>query len=67
MLPYVSVVIPAYNEERFLSLCLESVRNQDYTGGYEIIVVDNASMDNPVKVALSPTSGTSIYGVLSRQ
>lgn len=37
--PHISVVIPAYNEEKFLPLCLESLRNQDYAGDYEIIVV----------------------------
>ena len=51
--PHISVVIPAYNEERFLPLCLESLRNQDYAGDYEIIVADNASTDNTAKVALA--------------
>jgi glycosyltransferase involved in cell wall biosynthesis len=48
---FVSVVIPAYNEEKYLPLCLESVRKQDYTGSYELIVVDNASTDNTAKIA----------------
>jgi glycosyltransferase involved in cell wall biosynthesis len=47
----VSIVIPAYNEEKFLSECLESLKNQDYKGEYEIIVVDNCSTDNTVKIA----------------
>jgi len=51
-LPYVSVVIPAYNEEKYLPLCLESIRNQDYAEEYEVIVVDNASTDNTAKIAL---------------
>ncbi|MDI6814558.1 MAG: glycosyltransferase [Dehalococcoidales bacterium] len=51
--PHISVVIPAYNEEKFLPQCLESLRNQDYAGDYEIIVVDNASTDNTAKVALA--------------
>ncbi len=50
-LPFVSVVIPAYNEENYLPSCLESIRNQDYVGKYEVIVVDNASMDNTAKIA----------------
>jgi peptidoglycan/xylan/chitin deacetylase (PgdA/CDA1 family)/GT2 family glycosyltransferase len=49
---FVSVVIPAYNEEKYLPLCLESIRKQDYAGEYEVIVVDNASTDNTAKVAL---------------
>jgi len=51
-LPSVSVVIPAYNEEIYLPLCLESIRKQDYAGEYEVIVVDNASTDNTAKIAL---------------
>lgn len=47
----ISVVIPALNEERFLPQCLESLKNQDYEGDYEIIVVDNASTDDTARVA----------------
>ncbi|MBI4283474.1 MAG: glycosyltransferase [Chloroflexi bacterium] len=47
----ISVVIPALNEEKLLPPCLESLKNQDYKGGYEIIVVDNGSTDNTGKVA----------------
>jgi peptidoglycan/xylan/chitin deacetylase (PgdA/CDA1 family)/glycosyltransferase involved in cell wall biosynthesis len=50
-LPFVSVVIPAYNEENYLPSCLESIGKQDYAGEYEVIVVDNASTDNTAKIA----------------
>jgi len=50
-LPFVSVVIPAYNEENYLFSCLESIGKQDYAGEYEVIVVDNASTDNTAKIA----------------
>lgn len=48
--PFVSVIIPAHNEENFLPLCLSSLQRQDYTGSYEIIVVDNASADGTAKI-----------------
>jgi len=51
-LSFVSVVIPAYNEENYLLSCLESIGKQDYAGEYEVIVVDNASTDNTAKIAL---------------
>jgi len=51
-LPSLSVVIPAYNEEEYLPLCLESIKKQDYAAEYEVIVVDNASTDNTAKIAL---------------
>ena len=43
----VSVVIPVYNVEKYLSQCLESVCNQTYPY-LEIIVVDDESPDNSV-------------------
>jgi peptidoglycan-N-acetylglucosamine deacetylase len=52
-LPFVSVVIPAYNEETFLLSCLESIKKQDYAGKYEVIVVDNASTDTTAQIALA--------------
>jgi len=51
-MPSVSLVIPAYNEEEYLPLCLESIKRQDYAEEYEVIVVDNASTDNTAKIAL---------------
>lgn len=47
----ISVVIPAYNEEKLLGRCLEAIKNQDYTGHYEIIVVDNNSTDQTAEIA----------------
>lgn len=41
---FISVVIPAYNAEKTLRQCLESVLNQT-TKDYELIVVDNNSTD----------------------
>jgi len=49
----ISIVIPALNEEKFLPDCLESLRNQDYAGEYEIIVADNGSRDRTVEIARS--------------
>jgi peptidoglycan/xylan/chitin deacetylase (PgdA/CDA1 family)/GT2 family glycosyltransferase len=50
-LPFVSVVIPAYNEENYLLSCLQSIKRQDYAAEYEVIVVDNASTDNTAQIA----------------
>lgn len=48
----ISVVIPAFNEEKLLPRCLKSLRHQDYQGDPEIIVVDNASTDGTARVAV---------------
>jgi glycosyltransferase involved in cell wall biosynthesis len=46
----VSVVVPVYNEERYLGRCLDALSNQTQKPD-EIIVVDNNSTDNSVKIA----------------
>ncbi|MDO8635710.1 MAG: glycosyltransferase [Dehalococcoidia bacterium] len=47
----ISVVVPAYNEEQYLPVCLQSLKEQDYAGDWEIIVVDNASTDSTAQIA----------------
>lgn len=47
----ISIVIPALNEEAYLPSCLNSLRNQDWCGDREIIVVDNGSTDGTARVA----------------
>lgn len=46
----ISVVIPAYNEEKRISACLKSIFNQT-KAPYEVIVVDNNSKDNTAGIA----------------
>lgn len=46
-----SIVVPAYNEARYLAASLRSLQTQDFTGRYEIIVVDNNSTDETAEVA----------------
>lgn len=46
----VSVVIPAYNEEKYIRKCLESIAQQIEKPD-EVIVVDNNCIDNTVEIA----------------
>ena len=47
LLPFVSVIIPVYNDRERLIKCLEALENQTYLHNlYEVIVVDNASDDD---------------------
>jgi O-antigen biosynthesis protein len=46
----VSVVIPAYNRQDLLPLCLDSLKTQEYED-YEIIVVDDGSTDGTADAA----------------
>lgn len=43
----ISIIIPTFNEEKFIGKCLDSILVQDFEGlSYEIIVADGDSQDN---------------------
>jgi glycosyltransferase involved in cell wall biosynthesis len=44
-LPFISVIIPVYNQEKYLARCIDSVINQTYKN-LEIILVDDGSLDS---------------------
>jgi glycosyltransferase involved in cell wall biosynthesis len=50
-LPFVSVIVPTLNEQKYVENCLKALKSQDYRGKYEIIVADGMSRDNTVKIA----------------
>jgi succinoglycan biosynthesis protein ExoA len=53
-LPVVSVLIPVFNEERFISQSLAAVLQQDYPAGHlEIIVADGRSTDRTREIVRS--------------
>jgi cellulose synthase/poly-beta-1,6-N-acetylglucosamine synthase-like glycosyltransferase len=46
----ISVILPVYNNEKTISLCLNSLLNQNYKGKYEIIAVDDGSTDRSAEI-----------------
>lgn len=46
-----SIIIPAYNAEKTISVCLNSVVNQiDFSEKFEVIVIDDGSTDNTLQI-----------------
>lgn len=45
----VSIIIPIYNVEKYLSQCLESIANQTLKD-IEIICIDDGSTDNSLNI-----------------
>lgn len=51
--PKISLLVAAYNEEDNIAETIRGIKNQDYPGKIEIIVVDDGSSDNTVRVLRS--------------
>lgn len=49
----ISVIVPVYNEEKYLIRCLDSIFNQQFFGTFEVIAVDDASTDNSLQILRS--------------
>lgn len=48
--PLISVVMPAYNAERYIALAIESILDQSFKS-FELIIVDDASNDKTYSIA----------------
>ncbi|MBS3137439.1 glycosyltransferase, partial [Candidatus Woesearchaeota archaeon] len=49
--PFVSIIIPAYNAEKYIGLVLEAISNQDYPKEkIEVILVDDNSTDKTIEI-----------------
>jgi glycosyltransferase involved in cell wall biosynthesis len=53
--PLISVLMTAYNRERYIGEAIESVLSSTYQG-FELIIVDDFSVDSTVQIALSYAS-----------
>ena len=52
--PLISVVIPAYNHERFIGAAIDSVREQS-VADFELIIVDDGSTDRTAEIIKAMT------------
>lgn len=47
--PLVSIIVPSYNHDKYITQCIESIVNQSFSN-FELIVVDDGSTDNSRKI-----------------
>lgn len=64
--PVISVIVPAYNAEEFLSECIESVLAQTL-GDFELIIVDDESADSTSAITRNYVSADRRVRLLSIQ
>ena len=48
--PLISVIMPAYNAEKYIEAAVQSVRSQTYTN-WELLILDDCSTDDTAKIA----------------
>ena len=64
--PLISIIVPVYNVDKYVSRCLQSLINQTYTN-IEIIVVNDGSKDNSLAVCNEYAQRDSRIRVFSQQ
>ncbi len=62
-----SIIIPVYNVEKYISKCLDSILNQDlFFNDYEIIIINDGSTDDSLRIAEKYATGNSNIRVINR-
>ena len=64
--PSISVVIPIYNMEQYVGLCIESVLKQDFEN-FELILVNDGSTDHSLAIAQSYAQKDKRIKVIDKQ
>lgn len=72
MIPFFSIIIPVYNSEKYIDVCINSILNQSL-GDFEVLIIDDGStdesssiieqyslQDNRIKLYLQQNSGPGI-------
>lgn len=50
--PLISVVVPVFNTDRYVSMCVESILSQSFVD-FELVIVDDGSTDNSYEICVN--------------
>ena len=64
MSPDITVIVPAFNAEKYLMRCLDSIAGQSF-GSWELIIVDDGSTDATINIAKEYTGKDSRIKVIN--
>ena len=48
--PAISIIVPVYNVADFVGECLDSIRSQNFSEGYETLLIDDCSSDDSAQI-----------------
>jgi glycosyltransferase involved in cell wall biosynthesis len=65
-MPKVSVIMPAYNDAKYISVAINSVRAQTFAD-WELIIIDDGSVDNSADIAAEHAADDSRIKVIKQQ
>ena len=51
-MPELTIIVPVYNVEKYLSQCLDSLMNQTYRD-FEVLIVNDGTKDSSADIALT--------------
>lgn len=64
--PLVSIIMPVYGVEKYISECIQSVLNQQYTN-WELLVINDGTKDRSREIALSYSERDSRITILDKK
>lgn len=65
-IPWLSIIVPIYNAERYLEKCINSILSQTFSD-FELLLVDDGSTDNSSKICRSYAARDSRVRYLPKQ
>ena len=62
----IDILIPLYNNEKYIGKCIESIKEQDFKD-FNVYIIDDGSTDNSLQKAIDAINKDARFFILSRQ